>query len=772
MFRVIDLTLHNFKGFKDAFISFDTPRTILGGSNGFGKTSVFDALELLFTGKIERMESYKPGHDNRTNLNNDYKPLVYDTSIADIVIEATIQLPTKTQIKVRRRAEQHCMKNPVDFKAFSNLQFFDAATGLYKDYAEIPAVNELFSSLATQYSFMNYLTQEEANSFIKCKEQDRKQQINSLFPTDAFDIPIEKLTLVRSEVIEIAQELNNEIIRLSRDAIRLQTIPERQIDIKASPEYIKLFDRDIEWDRVELQLSYESFDGLLKEGGLLDDLQYYALYQPTYQWCLIVNSLDEILQSENLDGLSLWLKWKDEEKALNQYGTFIKGIRREWEELSLSNVQSFSIDGSGIPEDIQSKTSFSDLQHHLTSLKIIVESAGDLQQSYANLLTLRDGLENALENEQALHTDYCPLCGKHFKTENALTQAIQTYGNRLRNNVDSISRGMVLSLDSFKTKVREVIIDPIDSYFHSLGIDKDLVAEYEKLEKNRLAKYYDLLIHQLSFHITNGNNQEELKQQILEAINRWKEESFQTLPPEFDFRRMQKVQNSYGRFLLPDVLTKESIDKKRLYLTMAWNASVSQLLDEINGKISQLRIQQSRLTDQEKKLKRTINKIKEQRSTYLSTMVNQMETLFYIYTGRIMQDNYYGRGCYLKYFPKNSVVLFTSGSYNNEVDAIYKMSSGQLVSISIAFMLTVNKLYARHHIIAIDDPVQTIDDLNLWGLMETLRHDFKDSFMILSTHEQDYGLLLADRFNKVGLETGYKDMSQLHNVRIVNKTCA
>ena len=188
-------------------------------------------------------------------------------------------------------------------------------------------------------------------------------------------------------------------------------------------------------------------------------------------------------------------------------------------------------------------------------------------------------------------------------------------------------------------------------------------------------------------------------------------------------------------------------------------------MKEKTSKIEGLKKQLDRLSKREKLLKRTIDKIKERRDSYLSTMVSQIETLFYIYTGRIMQDNYYGRGCYLKYNQKNSVVLFTSGSFTNEVDALYKMSSGQLVSISIAFLLTINKLYADNAIIAIDDPIQTIDDLNLWGLMETIRHDFKDSSILLSTHERDYGVLLTDKFNKVGLQTEYIDMSSLHTVQ-------
>ena len=52
-------------------------------------------------------------------------------------------------------------------------------------------------------------------------------------------------------------------------------------------------------------------------------------------------------------------------------------------------------------------------------------------------------------------------------------------------------------------------------------------------------------------------------------------------------------------------------------------------------------------------------------------------------------------------------------SPNDEVDALYNMSSGQLVSIAIALKLSLNKLYSNTPFLAIDDPVQTMDDLNL-----------------------------------------------------------
>lgn len=52
------------------------------------------------------------------------------------------------------------------------------------------------------------------------------------------------------------------------------------------------------------------------------------------------------------------------------------------------------------------------------------------------------------------------------------------------------------------------------------------------------------------------------------------------------------------------------------------------------------------------------------------------------------------------------------------------MSSGQLVSIAVAFLLSLNKLYDKSKFLAIDDPVQTIDDINFGGLIETIRHEF------------------------------------------------
>lgn len=73
------ISLVNFKGFANLTLSLNSKgAVILGSKNGYGKTTLFDALELLFTHKIQRMSEYNEYHNNRYSISQEEKPLVYD----------------------------------------------------------------------------------------------------------------------------------------------------------------------------------------------------------------------------------------------------------------------------------------------------------------------------------------------------------------------------------------------------------------------------------------------------------------------------------------------------------------------------------------------------------------------------------------------------------------------------------------------------------------------------------------------------------------------
>ena len=764
MFQIISLSLHNFKGFKEATIPFSNIRTILGGPNGYGKTSIFDALELLFTGKIQRMLDYCSWHDARTSLSEDHKPLVYDTTIDEITIQATVQLGENDYVLIRRMAKQERMRNPVDFKAFSPLQYLNKETNSYEDVAANECLSSIFSSLANQYVFLNYLTQEEANRFLKCKESDRKQQINSLFKTEDFDGPITRLSNIEREVLSMSQNIKAEIGHIEQDINKLKTTVLQSNTEKVNAEFLQLFYKEFDWDKINPQLSYENFSNVLSKDGILDQLQYFCKNAQTYHLYEIYSKLNNIQEKDNFEKLAFWLRWKRHEQHIIQYDKYIKGFRKKCDELSLSTIYSFSLDvPTLLPDTLLDSEVLVGLSSQISSIKDAAKSAGNIQKAFADLIGSRNIIEKTLiELEDELHTTQCPLCGNEYNSETELISRISEFGIKLNDNLNKISQGVATSVRQLRSQINNYVIKPVDEYYKSIGINREVCDFYQSIDKEYTEEQRSFLAHKMHLRDDIIGTEIEVQNQITVSINEWKASNPLIVPDDFDITVLRKVYSSYSRYLLPECVNEQSVERKRQYLTNLWNVMTSKYLDDKYAAMETLKAQYDKLNNRAILLKRTSKKIKEQKNAYLSKMVSQIETLFYIYTGRIMQDNYYGRGCYLKYNSTNSNVLFISGSMCNDVDALYKMSSGQLVSISIAFMLTVNKLYADNQIIAIDDPVQTIDDLNLWGLMETLRHDFKDSNILLSTHERDFGMLLTDKFNKMGLETEYVDMSQHH----------
>lgn len=98
-------------------------------------------------------------------------------------------------------------------------------------------------------------------------------------------------------------------------------------------------------------------------------------------------------------------------------------------------------------------------------------------------------------------------------------------------------------------------------------------------------------------------------------------------------------------------------------------------------------------------------------------------------------------------------------------DILNTFSSGQLSGFVLAFLFAMNKQYIKASsddigFILIDDPVQTMDDINISSLIEVLRNDFSDKQIILSTHEMDkenYILYKFYKYNKIGQSFNVKE---------------
>lgn len=165
--RIERISLHNFKGFAELDVSFNnSDAVVLGGLNGYGKTTLFDALELLLTGKIQRMTDYMEFHDARYGASQECKPLVFDTEYStDVIIKAWIHIG-EDRVAIFRKAMVNDMHNPVDFRAFSDFMIEDA-DGKERLLSEEEKNTLGLKDLQKSYSFLNYLSQEEATAFFE-----------------------------------------------------------------------------------------------------------------------------------------------------------------------------------------------------------------------------------------------------------------------------------------------------------------------------------------------------------------------------------------------------------------------------------------------------------------------------------------------------------------------------------------------------------------------------------------------------------------------------
>ena len=133
--------------------------------------------------------------------------------------------------------------------------------------------------------------------------------------------------------------------------------------------------------------------------------------------------------------------------------------------------------------------------------------------------------------------------------------------------------------------------------------------------------------------------------------------------------------------------------------------------------------------------------------SHYTKIIKDIEIPFYIYSGKIIQDYQRGLGIFIKEYDELKNLKFVSNN-SSDHDAINYLSSGQLSALVISFTLALNKVYGNKNIntILIDDPVQTMDDINMMSFIELIRNEFENKQIIISTHEDEVSLFMRYKF--------------------------
>ncbi|QEZ67966.1 hypothetical protein D4A35_03085 [Paraclostridium bifermentans] len=752
--------IKNFKFIEESEVIFNKSNLVmLDGPNGYGKTSIFDAIELVITGRINRIN--KNQTDNISGCND---ILYLKNQNLDLIIKVEF-LSGEDKFTIAKRIDAKRKYGKKERKS-NNWNLFE--TYLLKSFdddcnkenkVELEKISELFeeSDLDRFYNLFYYIQQEDSSFFLKeNSEQSRLNVISKLFDTEQEKIELDKLESFKKKINDCKANLKKS--KKKEDLIDLIDSDVHKL------KYEKLISwKCIPWDMNELQIATkQDLDKFIDE---VNDIKLLKENQNLFFKHRINKNINKFINQENIlksyivcgnfydkyeliDNKYKKMKFIQESKELFncidtkklknfEYKKMFNILNLEDSELAITTYE-------GLIEDINKlENNQSDLDKHIKNLD-------------KNRLNLYPDKVNKYKIED-LEENRCILCGNLYSTEHELKKNIDNYAKTLENIAGESYKINKSSISILEKALCEKTLNYLNEYLNSkenivdenfyMEISKYISVYKENIEINKLFKLINLnnekYINKKQLKVENLHEKyNELNEDIFNSkyeIN----EDFIELDKKIEFEKIYKNIFELKKEYIESI-TLESIENKINYIKnkyynnqldiKRYNKDIQYKIDKIDKIINE-------------KLQPSIELYKSNIRSHYTKIIKEIEIPFYIYSGKIIQDYQRGLGLFIKEYDEIKNLKFVS-SNDSDHDAVNYLSSGQLSALVISFTLALNKVYGNKHIntILIDDPVQTMDDINIISFVELIRNEFKDKQIIISTHEDEVSLFMRYKF--------------------------
>lgn len=390
------------------------------------------------------------------------------------------------------------------------------------------------------------------------------------------------------------------------------------------------------------------------------------------------------------------------------------------------------------------------------------------QKAIDKLTNARNALKNA-KNEYDEQGSVCPFCNTKFANTTLLNDGFEEVEKVLQIESGSIGERIVLKrkeLERAVEKIKELIhpyMDGLDESAIELLIQRKMslkrfisnsgrVANVEKIVKYLATTEYETK--------TGENNLVIDIQRVLSGlVKNIENQEFGNL---YTKHKYDKIEELYGEDIknMMKQMTVEMLKKKFKYLEkVVWEKENTEIY-EIKREMKELIVRKEKVTRVRQQLNELSKVYDKSVEEYKNITLKQLRVPLLIYTGKILQDYQNGLGVFVS---KDEMRFVSNGDAKHDI--LNTFSSGQLSGFVLAFLFAMNKRYIKASsddigFILIDDPVQTMDDINISSLIEVLRNDFSDKQIILSTHEMDkenYILYKFYKYNMIGQSFNVKE---------------
>ena len=783
MLKLRKLQITNFKGIYSKFeIDFESSESVkvnvLSGPNGFGKTTVFDAIEICLTGKLERVQKFGNVQKNTANRN---RPYFQNVDGVDVVLKLWLRDDDNDIIIIKYYDDDQAPSKvnsgrdniPIDstnfFTTFLETDpiYFveDDFTGLLpkgqKDVDSIVYGSNSRGQLASIYYLFNYIQQEDSIYFLRQSEDDKGESLSFLFNIEEEEAKLKKLDGLR----EILNRQNN----LLREEIRLLNLAISDADkISYSRIFLnKEFGFDLEHpfkNVVTAKDELAKFEELIrelivfKETFNVDEYEKSLKFQQLNTQVIQNEALLKHLVIKNIYSKEILERILADNDKIQKARIFLD-FQKD------NNIDKLYFELFG---DDGNYSSYLEYSNQITEIN---KELGNIGKTISELNVSREKCIKELEkikSHNIISDSNCPLCDTPFASFDELLRAVAAktellisydrvklaQKQRLVEAISEIVKLLQENANSFlrtNLEVESSIVDLFRNYPNYEKLIEQVLETYPALRLDGTSDYYFT-----SFPLSNAVVEEKvttLKSFIVEKVL-----SIYGYNESLILRKNLYIDYLEGS---PSSLSELSIDQlnsKREYLKSEYYLVINERLQFLNERIE-------KLLQLQMYINQTYTEVYGVIKEHKSGMINKIKIPFYVYSGKVLQSYQQGLGIFVEIHKTelSNYVRFKTGS-SSDHDVIFHLSSGQMAVVSLAFCFALNKVYSTNHkfkFLAIDDPIQTMDDLNIHTFIELIRNEFSEYQIIMSTHDDFTSRYMKYKFDKFGMETVIQNMQQL-----------
>lgn len=850
--RIKKILIKNFKNIRDTrVIDFQDNVTLFVGPNGFGKTTIFDAIELSLTGKIRRIEE-SDYSDGRSSFSTPYfqnnpcedtfiELMLTNDEGSSLIVSSLYNSSMNAEGSNVPKFSFSKFKRSVRFEpeiSFQPLGDFDGLSerDIQKAISEFLGYESEDYSLGDTFDLFHYIQQDETAYYLKQKEKDRKEQLNFLLNIGNYADRKSRLDELRRTLSSSKNYLENKKNKLKNLPIKNKT-PYTKLSLRADTDFdfnneSIIFDDELSNESLKIYLSeitklqefrnsFSPKDYFLRKQSeqfkreVLDDKDFisYLIFREiienqenieyikqnhtlisndkNYSYFLLKNYIGQLESLEN------------DSKMFEQGKILGSLLDVEIDKLNIASIKN-SLNGFAGWEFGQ--IWFETFDSKLKNYKIKKEQLDDGTDSINKLLEIRSRLKEHSDNN---HSE-CVFCGYDWidsknlliayeETTKQLRKSLTIFEIEVSNLLEELNRLKIELQNQIQIEQEKLFVLPddflavirsignynfpesfsnlvvINSEIPPMSVDKSTsLQKFEILKKELINSLQEkrLLPNEVYGTFLRVVNKRVDFETLLEKYSVLERESikelqvsFEALPINlhkfeengeklstfldglrsqivFDYSKSIDSQNLFDKYFASDEkifedCTIERIGQKREYIINQFELQSLTMFNKIEKRLQIIERTITYLQQRVRELNKNIKSYQEQ-------MIQKLKLPFYMYTAKILQNYQQGLGVLLT-TQNNSNIRFIANS-NSEQDV---MCSGQVAVISFAFTLALNttfKISKEFKFLSIDDPIQDMDSMNVYALIDLIRHSLSDYQIIMSTHNDGSAMFIKYKF--------------------------